>query len=61
MLYLIRRRSREHTLTTHIIIYIYMRRKASKANLSFMWGIMAMAIVVLLVAGLFLYLCVPAK
>ncbi len=38
-----------------------MRRKASKANLSFMWGIMAMAIIVLLVAGLFLYLCVPGK
>ena len=37
-----------------------MRRKASKANLSFMWGFMAMALVVLVVAGLFLYLCVPA-
>lgn len=38
-----------------------MKHKARKANQSFMWGIMAMAIVVLLVASLFLYWCVPAK
>lgn len=29
--------------------------------MTFMWSIMAMAIVVLLIAFLFLYWCVPAK
>lgn len=34
-----------------------MRHNLRKANQRFMFGIMAMAILVLLVAGLFLYLC----
>ncbi len=34
-----------------------MRNNLRKANQRFMFGIMAMAILVLLVAGLFLYLC----
>lgn len=38
-----------------------MRHNARKSNQSFMYGIMAMAIVVLIIAGLFLYLCIPAK
>lgn len=38
-----------------------MKRNIRKSNQSFMWGILAMAIVVLLVAYLFLYWCVPAK
>lgn len=38
-----------------------MRRNIRKSNLSFMYGIMAMAIIVLLIAGLFLYLCLPAS
>lgn len=38
-----------------------MRHNARKSNQSFMYGIMAMAIVVLIIAGLFLYLCIPVK
>lgn len=38
-----------------------MRRNIRKSNQAFMWGILAMAIVVVLVAYLFLYWCVPAK
>lgn len=38
-----------------------MRHNARKSNQSFMYGIMAMAIVVLIIAGLFLYLCIPTK
>lgn len=34
-----------------------MRHNLRKANQRFMFGIMAMAMLVLLVAGLFLYLC----
>lgn len=34
-----------------------MRNNLRKANQRFMFGIMAMAMLVLLVAGLFLYLC----
>jgi uncharacterized iron-regulated membrane protein len=34
-----------------------MRHNLRKANQRFMYGIMAMAMLVLLVAGLFLYLC----
>ncbi len=34
-----------------------MRHNLRKANQRFMFGIMAMAVLVLLVAGLFLYLC----
>ncbi len=38
-----------------------MRHNIRKSNQAFMWGIMAMAIVVLMIAFLFLYWCVPAK
>ena len=38
-----------------------MRRNIRKSNMTFMWSIMAMAIVVLLIAFLFLYWCAPAK
>lgn len=38
-----------------------MRRNIRKSNQAFMWGIMAMAFVVLLVAGLFWLLCLPQK
>lgn len=34
-----------------------MRHNLRKANQRFMFGIMAMAMLVLIVAGLFLYLC----
>ena len=34
-----------------------MRHNLRKANQRFMFGIMAMAMLVLLIAGLFLYLC----
>ena len=35
-----------------------MRHNIRKANQRFMFGVMAMAIIVLLVAALFLYLCI---
>lgn len=38
-----------------------MRHNIRKSNQSFMWGIMAMAIIVLLICFLFLYWCIPAK
>lgn len=38
-----------------------MRHNARKSNQSFMFSIMAMAFIVLIVAGLFLYLSIPAK
>ena len=38
-----------------------MRRNIRKSNQAFMWSIMAMSIVVLLIAFLFLYWCVPVK
>ncbi len=38
-----------------------MRHDIRKSNQRFMWGIMAMAIVVLLIAFVFLYWCIPAK
>jgi hypothetical protein len=36
-----------------------MRHNIRKSNQSFMWGVMAMAIIVLLIAGLFMYWCIP--
>ncbi|MBQ2001671.1 MAG: hypothetical protein II240_00025 [Bacteroidaceae bacterium] len=38
-----------------------MRHNIRKSNLSFMYGIIAMSIVVLLIASLFLYWCMPAS
>lgn len=38
-----------------------MKHDIRKSNQRFMWGIMAMAIVVLLIAFVFLYWCMPAK
>lgn len=38
-----------------------MRRNIRKSNLSFMYGIIAMSVVVLLIASLFLYWCMPAN
>ena len=38
-----------------------MRRNIRKSNQAFMWSIMAMSIVVLLIAFLVLYWCVPVK
>ena len=34
-----------------------MKHNVRKANQTFMYGVMAMAILVMLVAGLFLYIC----
>lgn len=38
-----------------------MRHNIRKSNQNFMWGILGVAIVVLLVASLFLYWCAPVK
>ena len=38
-----------------------MRRNIRKSNQVFMWGVMAMAVVVLLVVGLFWLMCLPQK
>lgn len=34
-------------------------RNIGKSNRNFMWSMMAMAVVVLMAAGMFLYLCLP--
>ena len=34
-------------------------RNIGRHNRNFMWGILAMALVVLMAAGMFLYLCLP--
>ncbi|MGN0234250.1 MAG: hypothetical protein ACI4B5_07520 [Bacteroidaceae bacterium] len=35
-------------------------RDIGRFNRNFMWSILAMAIIVLMAAGMFLYLCVPS-
>ncbi len=37
------------------------RRDIRKSNMTFMYAVVAMAIVVLMVVGLFWYMCMPAK
>ena len=38
-----------------------MRYNIRKSNQQLMYGVMAMAIVVLMIAGMFLYWCAPVK
>lgn len=38
-----------------------MRHNIRKSNQSIMWGIMAMAVIVVLVVGLFVFWCLPQK